>query len=177
MTQNQIAYQDLQETVRSHVANEALKGRELTETERANLARELETNRSNLANEAENNRSNLAREFETHRSNVAREVETNRANRAQEAIGWANAQVNARNQFETSRHNSNMEFITLEHYERQDTNQANANSNSLYLGLRGANTAQYNAETQRSKLITDVAVDLGQTGSRIVSQLTKIVRR
>lgn len=166
MTQNQIAYQNLQEDIRSHLASEALKGRELTEVERANLARELETNRANLAREAETYRSNLAREFETHRANVA-----------QENIGYLNAQIGARNLAETSRHNSAMEWITLDHYERQDANQAEQNDNTLYLGLKNIGVSQYNAETQRSKVLIDAGTNLGQTGSRIVSQITKIVRR
>lgn len=55
MTQNQINYWTLQETVRNNKAVE-------TETNRANVARETETNRSNLAREKETHRSNLEKE-------------------------------------------------------------------------------------------------------------------
>lgn len=84
----------------------ALRGSELAETSRSNVARESETIRHNHAveqqamvdlgikqygaetarlSQQEVSRSNRARENETHRANVAQEIETARANRAREA--------------------------------------------------------------------------------------------
>lgn len=51
MTQNQIAYREYQEQVRSHMANEAQARAELAERQRSNLISEAETYRSNVANE------------------------------------------------------------------------------------------------------------------------------
>lgn len=87
MTQNQIAYHTLQETIRSNQAREG-------ETTRSNVARETETRRSNIANELLKHLQNV----EAGRHNKATEVETNRTNVANELIS------DARNQ-ETHRHN------------------------------------------------------------------------
>lgn len=81
--------QELRETTRTHKANEAIgmynantSRQSLGETERSNLAKELETARHNQAVEAETGRSNLAQEdiqkinaAETQRANQARELE------------------------------------------------------------------------------------------------------
>lgn len=79
MTRNQVAFAELQETKR-HNAEQERQGRStVTETQRANLAREYETNRSNVAREMETKRSNLINEAETQRSHMAEE--SNVANR------------------------------------------------------------------------------------------------
>lgn len=161
MTKNQIEYQKLlelkrsnrageEETHRSNVAQEELtrsrdtisldlRGRELGETQRANLAREAENYRSNVAREAENTRSNLAREAETQRHNYASEkadtarinlgysqlAETRRSNKAQEAltetrqdrqyyIDLANQQINNARNAETKRANQEAERLKSE---------------------------------------------------------------
>lgn len=86
MTANQIAYWQLKENERSHLASEG-------ETNRANLAKERENYRSNTAKEKETNRANLVNEAlkarglaEDERSNKAREAETNRSNVYREEI-------------------------------------------------------------------------------------------
>lgn len=66
MTQNQIAYWNLQENIRANKAKEG-------ENYRSNLAREIETNRSNVAKELETNRSNVAQEREALRSHQENE--------------------------------------------------------------------------------------------------------
>lgn len=73
MTQNQIAYWNLQETMRTNRAKEDIQTNTLEETKRSNIARETETNRSNIAKETETNRSNIAKETETHRNNKVME--------------------------------------------------------------------------------------------------------
>lgn len=123
MTQNQLYYlnmmqdaslrtREIEERIRSNIANEQLKQEELrmkkdqfsrelnfettkwedqkslnwfnsTETARANRARED----IQWAGHHENVRSNLAREEETHRANVAHEEETHRSNLEREQLG------------------------------------------------------------------------------------------
>lgn len=89
----------LQEQIRSNKAKESLSSQEinikrntLSETIRANQARENENVRSNVAREQENFRSNTAKELETARSNRAREEETARHNKVEEVnTGLRNA--------------------------------------------------------------------------------------
>lgn len=52
MTQNQLKYWELQETMRTNRANEIIKSDTVDETKRSNLAREGENVRTNKANEA-----------------------------------------------------------------------------------------------------------------------------
>lgn len=89
MTENQLAYLQYEENVRSNTARE-------TETNRSNLAREAETNRANLANETETKRANQAREFETNRANLVDEAERERSNRQREALERTNQELKAR---------------------------------------------------------------------------------
>lgn len=86
MTQNQIAYWNLQEA------------------RRANLEKERELRRSNVAKEAETIRSNLAKEAETHRANVSSERNTKQRNVNEYTLGTV------RNQ-ETERHNRATEVL------------------------------------------------------------------
>lgn len=134
MTRNQIEYLKLKESMRSNqeqerltasrdAANVALGYANLSETSRANRAKEsesalsrLESQRANLANEAIRARSNeiaagelserqrhqIAVELETARANLARESETSRANRAME---YETNRSNKARESETTRSN------------------------------------------------------------------------
>lgn len=89
MTQNQIAYWNLQEAKRANRAKEL-------ESVRSNLAKEQEAQRSNLAKEAETNRANLASESVSRAKvrvdnmlGTVRNVETERHNKATEALQGA----------------------------------------------------------------------------------------
>lgn len=84
MTQNQIAYQNMLETIKHNRVSESELGRH-------NLATEGETSRHNVVTEGQEaqsltelNRHNKAVEHETKRSNVAALRETKRANKARE---------------------------------------------------------------------------------------------
>lgn len=120
MTTNQVAYWNVVEAKRNHLAQEI-------ETNRANLARESETHRSNIVNEAETMRSNLANERlkqdqneETKRSNLARETETHRSNVVNEN---ENKRSNVAREKETRRSNKATEAI------RKETNKETKRSN------------------------------------------------
>lgn len=52
MTQNQLKYWELQETMRTNRANEGIKSDTVEETKRANLAKEAENVRAHKASEA-----------------------------------------------------------------------------------------------------------------------------
>ena len=138
------------EKVRSNMAQEALSGRQLTESERSNRAQEAlsgrqltEAERSNKAQEAltgrqltEAERSNLAQEAltgrqltETERSNLAQEAynlsaleETIRSNKADEAYNTAYLE-------ETSRHNQAEEDYNLQALE--ETKRSNEESEKI----------------------------------------------
>lgn len=86
MTQNQIAYWNLQEA------------------KRANLEKERELRRSNVAKERENVRSNLAKEAETRRANISSERNARDRNVNEYTLGTV------RNQ-ETERHNRASEVL------------------------------------------------------------------
>nr|AVD54023.1 ORF1 [Macaque picobirnavirus 1] len=73
MTHNQIDYQNLKET------------------ERHNLAYEIELNRHNVATEIETNRHNVVGEVETNRHNVATEGLMHESNMVSYSVGMANA--------------------------------------------------------------------------------------
>lgn len=68
-----IAFGNLSEATRSHMANEGIAQANLEETVRHQMATESETQRSNLAKEMENYRHNSAVESETRRSNIVNE--------------------------------------------------------------------------------------------------------
>lgn len=98
MTQNQIAYWNLQETKRSNVSRESETARhniaDETETKRHNVQTETETSRHNLAGESESKRHNI----ESERFNISQLQETYRHNVAGENINISQLQ-------ETHRHN------------------------------------------------------------------------
>jgi hypothetical protein len=69
-----VAFGNLNESVRSHTAQEDIANRELSELMRHQLVTEAETNRSNIARELENYRHNSAVEAETRRANIVYET-------------------------------------------------------------------------------------------------------
>lgn len=73
MTRNQIAFAEHKENKRHNQELERQGRSGLSETHRANVAKESENYRSNVAREQENLRSHLINEAETRRSNLAQE--------------------------------------------------------------------------------------------------------
>nr|AVD97105.1 hypothetical protein [Picobirnavirus sp.] len=168
MTHNQIAYWNLQETIRSNQAREA-------ETQRTNMAQEAEANRAHLAQEWETNRSNLARESENERSNRAREEETKRHNQVAEALGWAQHEENKRanlareeetkrtnivnegltreRNLETKRHNQMTELLD----DRRLSIQENANAINYEMALRNLELGYDNLNFALSKAKKDLS--------------------
>lgn len=119
MTNNQINYAKLKEDQRSHVAQEQLKGRELSEVERANREKERinwfsarSTDQHYERGDTESQRHNVQWENEYQRSNLANEFlrhldiqETQRSNMANEAIRDFANKIQAGYLAETERHN------------------------------------------------------------------------
>lgn len=145
MTQNALAYLNLQETERSNKAKEAETYRHDTVTEgetmRSNIARENENIRSNMANEANTRFRNQQEAYhwstmdaETMRSNMAREHETIRLNNLNYFLGQQNVLNNALGNLNTAVRNAQDYDI--------------ANKQLIYTG-QNAMIAQQNADTQR----------------------------
>lgn len=103
MTQNQIAYWNLQETKRS------------------NVSREFETHRHNVADETETNRHNVRTENETSRHNLVGERETNRHNLASESFNISQLQEAYRHNVATERQG---EIANILKHEANQINQA-----------------------------------------------------
>lgn len=125
MTQNQIAYWNLQETKRS------------------NATREQETNRHNVATERENERHNTVSEGEIGRHNVVTERETTRHNRETENFNISQLQ-------ESQRHNvatENLGHLQLNESVRHNTvsEQQNAVANTIKSRANDINEAYNNA--------------------------------
>nr|AVX53528.1 putative ORF1 [Marmot picobirnavirus] len=100
MTRNQIDYLRTRNQAVKDQLDAEIARKTLSETNRANLARELETERSNKAKETTNalqTAINAAQSQEQIRANQAREAETHRANLVNEGIGRQNASSNAIN--------------------------------------------------------------------------------
>lgn len=125
MTQNQIAYWNLQETKRS------------------NVTKERETNRHNVATEKENERHNTVSEGEVGRHNVATERETTRHNKETENFNISQLQ-------ESQRHNvasENLGLMQLNESVRHNTvsEQQNAVANMIKSRANDINEAYNNA--------------------------------
>lgn len=162
MTQNQIAYQTLQETMLANRNREA-------ETERSNRAQED----ISIRNLEETHRSNVARELETNRSNLAREFETHRTNLANEAIGAANVSLRGKELVELGTHNREMEYVTDQHYIRQDDNQRRSIDSTFALGMRNAAQRSRELDLREQGMWVQLGADIGATGSRILGTLVK----
>lgn len=152
LTQNQIAYWNLQETKRAN-----------SETNRHNVATENETARHNLAGEQfnisnlnESIRHNKVTETETNRHNVVTENETNRHNVAGEQFNIAQLQEQQRHniageQFnisqlaETTRHNKWNESID---YFNSRENQRAHLENERQTAIRNNETERHNKSTE-----------------------------
>lgn len=100
MTQNQIAYANLQELKRHNVAGES-------ETQRHNVAGESENIRHNVATETETNRHNI----QTEQIDIGKLNESIRHNKETERIGDANVSLGYANLAESTRHNRETETI------------------------------------------------------------------
>lgn len=151
---DQVSRLSLNETQRSNLANEAIRGEanriasidaatrafSAQETQRSNLARESLQSQQNV----ETKRSNQARERLTHEANL----EVNRSNRANERINSERNLLTKQANEETRRTNLANEGIRRQ----ANANQQYANETgrlNYYVNMRNANTAVYNAETSR----------------------------
>lgn len=123
MTRNQLEYRAQNEQKRANLAKEKLQQEANAETKRYNLVREgldsqklandyiisqlnlTESQRANKARELETNRANLAREEETRRSNVASLDELSRHNKSTEGAAYANIALGRAQLQEQSRAN------------------------------------------------------------------------
>lgn len=147
MTRNQIAYWELTENKRSHLANER-------ENQRTHKAQESETNRHNLATESEINRHNLATEDLTQQQirnnyeiSLKQAAETERSNRAREFQNYQNYLENARaarkqEKLEQSRidlgyYQAGVSYASVR--EQQRHNMANEDYQLADLGMRTKN--------------------------------------
>nr|AVX53430.1 putative ORF1 [Marmot picobirnavirus] len=141
MTQNQIAYWNLQETIRANKAKE----RENTRSNKANEAIKTQTNTQNLS-------LGLGNIAETTRANRAKEFETNRANLESEAVRRRDALTNRLNAF-TNATNAGTRIGELNEGIR-----AHQASEQIGLGnlaeLQRANQAR-EAETNRANLTSE----------------------
>lgn len=123
MTRNQLEYRAQNEQKRANLAKEKLQRESNAETKRYNLVREgldsqklvndyiisqlslTESQRANKAREIETNRANLAREAETRRSNIASLDELSRHNKSTEGAAYANIALGRAQLQEQSRAN------------------------------------------------------------------------
>lgn len=168
MTQNQVAYWNLQELKRHNAATEA-------ETNRANVTAEQETSRKNRASESvqlmthqEAVRHNLAQEnlnitqlAETQRHNVAQELqfsiqsrETERHNRAQET--------------ETARHNTLMSSI--------QASQAASRERETMVAIDKAKLAREQFEFDKQMQSINTGIKGVDTGVKIIQSIARALK-
>lgn len=163
MTANQIAYQRNLETNRSNLAQEVETKRHNLRSEDLGIKNLIEQQRHNYATEAEANRSNLAKEMETTRSNRARESLTAAYNTAQISQGWASIR-------ETQRSNLARE---------EDTDKARAQNESQFKYTKDQewNTSILDREQRDRANTRSGFVSLLNTGVNAVSGIAQSILR
>nr|AVX53354.1 putative ORF1 [Marmot picobirnavirus] len=123
----------------------------------------------------ETNRSNLARELELNRSNIARENETSRANVAQELLGYTRVNVDSRNAAVNERNAAsnerNAETRSLEQSSNATLGLINANANSQ----RAQAAAEANA-INRDRLTSEKFRNYATGTQNLIDAATEVVR-
>lgn len=185
LAQEQLGYQTLGETARHNLSTEsissaqnALRGQELIETKRSNLARESEATRSNRAREAEQARSNLRNEelkatsLDLERERLALQ---SWYNQQQIALGLRNLNYSYANLGEQRRSNMAREAET------QRANRANEQLAGQQLGETISNNVRRDqlgwAQLQEQGVGHDIQWQLGLSGQGIQQQQADIARK
>lgn len=172
MTHNQIDYQNLKET------------------ERHNLAYELELNRHNVATEIETNRHNVVGEVETNRHNIATEGLMHESNMVSYSVGMANAaatryaadrnyevgMTRAANDFTIGSRQADIAEVNAWTNARNATTRETEVSNNYELGQGHLINETTNAFTSGFKNITSGVKDLAAAGTDIITAATRYAK-
>lgn len=181
MTQNQIAYWNLQETERHNKAGEDENKRHNVTTEGETFRHNYVTEQVSIADLNERGRHNRATEYETSRHNMETEsqgrqqlAETNRHNLETERQGRTNLDIQLSSLNETIRHNQAGEKENYRHNLAQESyNMANLSETQRSNLENERRRREELAETGRHNLATEKTADKSANASMLAAQARK----
>lgn len=150
MTTNQINYFANQETKRSNLANEKLKKYDIDKRTKLGYDNLAETNRSNVAREIETNRHNLATEGYTAQELGIKQQDAD-TRQQQLSINWANLAEQSR----ANRANESLALQRLNEDYRANTAKETTNAYTALISSKQQQTAETQAQTQQYKAETE----------------------